>query len=56
MRFLLPLTLSALVSRSGGAPADADPLDGLARYFWTWRAVTQPSSIAFGSAAPGVAA
>ncbi len=44
------LTLASLVVCAALAPlglarpAAADPLDDLARDFWTWRAVTQPSS------------
>ena len=34
----------AFTSGAIAAPASADPLDDLARDFWTWRAATQPSS------------
>ena len=45
MRFLLAFALSAAASVPlGVGPAAADPLDDLARDFWTWRAITQPSS------------
>lgn len=40
MRRLLTLVACLAVAAS----ASADPLDDLARDFWTWRAVTQPSS------------
>ncbi len=38
------LVFAALASLSFASPAAADPLDDLARDFWTWRAATQPSS------------
>lgn len=40
MRRLLTLCCLAVMA----VPAAADPLDDLARDFWTWRAATQPSS------------
>ena len=40
MRRLLTLCCLAVMAM----PAAADPLDDLARDFWTWRAATQPSS------------
>jgi hypothetical protein len=36
--------LVAAVTLQAAVPAAADPLDDLAREFWTWRAATQPSS------------
>ncbi|MCC6987476.1 MAG: DUF885 domain-containing protein, partial [Acidobacteria bacterium] len=43
MRFLVACALTVVMSLVSGVAA-ADPLDDLARDFWTWRAVTQPSS------------
>ena len=40
MRRLLTLCCLAVMA----VPAAADPLDDLARDFWTWRAATQPAS------------
>lgn len=42
-RRLLPCLVVATAVLAA-APAQADPLDDLARDFWTWRAATQPSS------------
>lgn len=41
---LASLLVCAVLAPLGLAASAADPLDDLARDFWTWRAVTQPSS------------